>query len=431
MTSTEPAAAPGAADDQQDASDQPVDRRRRPRWQRVLIVLGILLVVFAGALYGGYRYLLTTEYGTFFTLFADDHRVENYRSMDELFPSESIAASADVWLFEREDRPLPETYTFDGEERRVDEFLERTETTGLLVARYDTILYEDYFLGNDAQSRATSWSVSKSVVSALVGIAIEEGHLGSVDDAVISYVPELAGSGYQDTTVRDLLTMSSGVDFDENYDATFADVNMIFLRAFAFREPMLDYYARLESIREPGTFNAYASSDTGVLAVVLARATGESVSSYAQSRLWEPAGMEGDASWSTDRAGAEIGFCCLNAQLRDYARFGRLYLNDGARDGRQIVPQEWVERSVTPEAPHLQPGDNPNSDWTFGYGYQWWIPEDPRPGEFTAIGVWGQYIYVDATRGMVIVKSSTDYWFDENDHETIEVFRAMVDEMAS
>ncbi len=141
--------------------------------------------------------------------------------------------------------------------------------------------------------------------------------------------------------------------------------------------------------------------------------------------------MEGDAFRSTDRADAEIGFCCLNAQLRDDARLGRLSLNDGARDDVQIVPQEWVERSVTAEAPRLEPGENPDSDWTFGYGYKWWIPEDPRPGEFTAIGVWGQYIYVDTTHEIVIAKSSTDYWFDENDHETIEVFRAIVDAMAS
>jgi len=298
------------------------------------------------------------------------------------------------------------------------------------VAHDDTILYEDYFLGNDAGSQVTSWSMAKSVVSALVGIAIDEGHLDSVDDEVVTYVPELAGSGYQDATVRDLLTMSSGIDFDEDYDAMFADINMVFIRAFGFGEPMLDYYTGLESVREPGTYNAYASSDSGVLAVVLARATGEPVTSYAQSRLWEPAGMEGDAFWSTDRSGEEIGFCCLNARLRDYARFGRLYVNDGSRDGSSVVPTDWVESSVSPDEPHLQPGDNPDSDWTFGYGYKWWIPEDPRPGEFTAIGVWGQYIYVDATHEVVIAKSSTDYWFDEHDHETIEVFRAIVDEMS-
>ena len=122
--------------------------------------------------------------------------------------------------------------------------------------------------------------------------------------------------------------------------------------------------------------------------------------------------------------GREFAHCCLNATLRDYARFGRLYLEGGARDGRQIVPAEWIAASVNPAAPHLQPGENPASSWTFGYGYQWWIPEDPQ-GDFTAIGVWGQYIYIDPAREVIIVKSSADPDFDDNDHETIAAFRAI------
>ena len=135
-------------------------------------------------------------------------------------------------------------------------------------------------------------------------------------------------------------------------------------------------------------------------------------------------GAEADATWSTDRAGREFALCCLNATLRDWARFGRLYLEGGAREGRQIVPADWVAASVAPTAPHLQPGDNPASFWTFGYGYQWWIPEDPQ-GDFLAIGVWGQYIYVDPSRDVVIVKTSADPLFDDNDHESVAAFRAI------
>jgi len=116
--------------------------------------------------------------------------------------------------------------------------------------------------------------------------------------------------------------------------------------------------------------------------------------------------------------------CCLNATLRDFARFGRLYLEAGARDGHQIVPAGWVHASVNPKAPHLQPSDNPLSDWTFGYGYKWWIPEDPL-GDFVAIGIWGQYIYVDPSREVIIVKTSADPDFDDNCHESIAAFRAI------
>lgn len=407
------------------ADDAPPTRRRR--WPRVLLI--VLLVLALGG-FVGYRLLLASPWGAFLTLFADDHRAQNFRAMDTIFPSADVPTGSDTWNLASDERPLPATYIFNGEQRDLDTLLTEAQTTGLVVLHDGAITHERYAQGNDETSPATSWSVAKSVVSALIGIAIDEGHLDGVGDEVVDYLPELAGSGYDGTTIEDLLTMSSGVDFDEGYDSWLADVNLIFIRSMGFDEPMLDYYAGLERIREPGTFNAYASSDTGVLAAVLAAATGEPLAEYASSRLWGPTGMEADAFWSTDRSGAEIGFCCLNAQLRDYARFGQLYLDDGVRDGRRILPEGWVAASTTPSAPRLQPGDNPDSDWTFGYGYQWWIPEDPRPGEFTAIGVWGQYVYVDATHRVVIARTATDPGFDERDHEMIAAFRAIVDELA-
>ena len=168
----------------------------------------------------------------------------------------------------------------------------------------------------------------------------------------------------------------------------------------------------------------------GVLAAVLGRATGQPVASHPEVGLWQPAGMEDDASWSLDRTDPEIGFRCMNAPLRDSARFGQLDLDDGVRDGQRILPAGWVEASTNPEAPRLEPGDNPDSSWTFGYGYRWWIPEGRVHGEFTAIGVWGQYVYVDPTTGVVIAKSSTDGAFDANDHESIAAFRAIAEEIA-
>ena len=417
----------GSSDSSPPAAPERHERHGLPRWVKIV---GVTVLVLAVGLYGGYRYLLTTEYGMFFTLFADDHRAENFRSMDEIFPSTDIRADDDVWAFETDERALPSPYRYEGEERDLEGFLERTETTGLVVVHEDAIVHEEYRRGNDAASRATSWSMAKSVVSAAVGIAIEDGHLDGVDDEVVTHVPELAGSGYDGVTVRDLLTMSSGVDFDEDYDSTFADVNMIFASSMALGEPMLDYYADLERIREPGTFNDYISSDSGVLAATVAAATGRPIAQHVQDELWQPAGMEGDAFWSTDRTDAEIGFCCLNAQLRDYARFGRLYLDDGVRDGRQVLPAGWVEASTHREAAHLEPGDNPDSSWTFGYGYQWWIPEDRINDEFAAIGVWGQYIYVDPVNRVVIATTSIDGGFDDRDHESVAVFRTIAAEVA-
>ena len=386
-------------------------------------------------LYGGYQYLLTTPWGPSLTLFADGHRTEHFQAMDRVFPSVSIQAGTDVRALVPDHRPIPAQYRYAGEDRDTEAFLTRTETTGLVVLRADTLVHEEYRSGWNEMSPATSWSVAKSFVSALLGIALAEGSIESLDDPVTRYLPELADSAYDGVPLRHLLTMSSGVDFDEGYQSTFSDINLIFLRSMASGRPMLDYYAGLGRLREPGVYNEYASSDTGVLALALARATGVSPARYLETRLWHPAGMEADAFWNTDRSGAEIGFCCLNAVLRDWARFGLLYLedgvrpDDGVREGRRILPEGWVARSVEPEAPHLEPGPNPDSHWTFGYGYKWWIPEDREDGEFTAIGVYGQYIYVNPARGVVVVKTGTDPRFDDHDHESVALFRAIAREV--
>ena len=411
-----------------DPSSTPPQASRGRRQARIhfFIRWGVLAAALVAlVLYGGYQYLLTTPWGPSLTLFADGHRTEHFQAMDRVFPSVPVRAGADVRVLTPDERPIPARYAYAGEERETEAFLTRTETTGLVVLRADTLVHERYWSGWSDTSPATSWSVAKSVVSALVGIALAEGSIESLEDPVTRYLPELAGSGYEGVPLRHLLTMSSGVDFDEDYESNFSDINWIFIRSMALGRPMLDYYAELERAREPGIYNEYASSDTGVLALVLARATGMSLARYLETHLWQPAGMESDAFWSTDRSGAEIGFCCLNAVLRDWAGFGLLYLQDGMRNESRILPAGWVTRSVQPEAPHLEPGPNPASHWTFGYGYNWWIPEDPEDGEFTAIGVYGQYIYVNPARGVVVVKTGTDPRFDDHDHESVALFRAI------
>ncbi len=392
--------------------------------KKIAVILGLLVLMCTTVSFIGYQRVQNSPWGPALTLFADDTRVENFRSMDRIFPSKYIQPAADVWAFEDDPRPLPTTYEWQGEQHNIADFLARTETTGLLVAHDGQILHEAYYLGNEASSPATSWSMAKSFLSALVGIALEQGHIHSLDDAVTDYVPELRGSGYEDVPIKHVLTMSSGVAFDEDYNNPLSDVNMIFIRAFGLGTPMVDTIAQLERVREPGIYNDYISSDSMVLGLLLEKATGQPVADYLEEMLWQPVGMEAEAFWNLDRTGTEISFCCLNATLRDYARLGRLYLHEGQRDGVQIVPREWVIESVTPQGAHLEPGDNPDSFWTFGYGYQWWIPEEPD-GDFLAIGVWGQYIYVYPRYNMVIVKSSADYWFDENDHETLAMLRAI------
>ncbi|MEM1431299.1 MAG: serine hydrolase [Pseudomonadota bacterium] len=386
------------------------------------IGLGLLVVLLlAGS--GGYLWLRNSPYWAGITLFAEDQRVENFRTMDRVFPARDVPGSDIVWALATDPQDLPDTYLFEGADRSVEAFLDATVTTGLLVVRDGVIVHEDYRLGASDASPFTSWSVAKSVLSALIGIALDEGHIGSLDDQITDYVPALAGSGYDGVSIEDALTMSSGVAFDEDYDNPMSDVNRLFF-TLAAGQPMEDVLASLERERAPGTYNAYISSDSIALGLVLEAATGLPNEVYLATRLWQPMGAEAAAFWSTGRAGPVLPFCCLNARLRDYARFGRLFLDGGARDGVQIVPEDWVALSTRPSAPRLEPGDNPASFWTFGYGYHWWVPEDPQD-EFLAIGIWGQYIYVDRAREIVIVKTSADYDFDIRDHESVALFRAI------
>ena len=396
----------------------------KPSWKRLVLFSTILLgsLFILGVL--GFLYLRKSDAWTMLTLFSDETRVENFRYFHTLFPSEPINPGDSVWAFESNLRPLPEFYTFEGQQRRIDAFLVETSTTGFAVARDGELLYEAYFNGYGADSLPTSFSVAKSFVSAMVGIAIEQGYITSVWDPVERYVPALSGTGYGPIPLHHLLTMSSGVNFDEDYANPRSDVNRLPMQVFVFRNSLPDLLKEVEMVREPGIYNAYSSSDTMVLGLVLQGATGKSPAQFLEQTIWQPAGMEYPAYWGADFHGHTLAYGFLSVSLSDYLRFGRLYLSQGQRDGEQIIPAAWVARSVNPQEAYLQPGNNPQSESTFGYGYQWWLPENPQ-GDFAAIGIWGQYVYVHPGYGVVIAKTSADGDFDMQDRETIKVFRTI------
>lgn len=356
----------------------------------------------------------------------------NFRNMDQRFPSKQVSKGDEVFVLERALSNLPETYLYLGETRRVDAFIEDTGTTGLLVSKGNKILFETYYNGYKESDRMICWSVSKSLISALIGIAIEEGHIKDTDDFVTDYVPALKESGYNEVSIKDVLQMSSGIGFNEDYFDTNSDVNRMGALSIGLGSSLESLIVQLEQERKPGTYNRYASSDTQVLGMVLRAATGVDISAYTQEKLWKPAGMEFDAYWLTDSTGMESAFGGFNASIRDLARFGLLYLNDGYLMNQQIIPKSWIEASLSTDEPHLKPGNNPNSDWILGYGYQWWIPEGTE-NDFLAMGIYGQAIYVNPTHEIVIVKTSAYKDYDENaeemELESIAFFRQIASEL--
>ncbi len=366
-----------------------------------------------------------------YTFFDEGKRIENFRHLEQIMPAKRIRRSGSKHEFARNIRELNKTYEFRGETRSVGGFLDRTVTTGFLVVKDDEIVTEKYFLGATEETMFTSMSVAKSFVSALVGIAIDEGFIKDVDDSITDYVTTLRGSGYDGVPIKHVLQMSSGVKFNEVYDDLFSDINLLFYKVFGLGQPMDDYMAGLGAESPSGETSYYRSCDTQALGMLISAATGKSVSEYLEEKIWGRIGMEHDAFWSTDDHGTEIAFGFLNAALRDYAKFGTLYLHGGSYNGEQIVSKEWVSESVTPDNPHLQPGEKPKGYETFGnfgYQYQWWIPDNPD-GEYLAIGVWGQYIYVYPKENLVIVKTSVDPDFEannyEHDDETVTLCRSI------
>ena len=236
-----------------------------------------------------------------------------------------------------------------------------------------------------------------------MGIAVEEGLIASIEDPVTRYVSTLTGSGYDGVRLKDVLQMSSGIRWNEDYSDPESDIRRSG-RALGQGGSLDGFAASCVRGCEPGTFNRYNTTDTHVLGMVLRGATGRVLSEYLHEKLWEPMGMEADAFWIVDSTGAEFAGAGLSAVLRDYARLGQLYLNDGARDGAQIVPADWVRASVSADAPHLRPGVRPNAASPLGYGFQWWLPDDS--GAFSAIGIYNQYIFVDPATRLVVAKTS-------------------------
>jgi len=371
---------------------------------------------------------LTRLYHTI-TLFDKGVIVENFSGIAGKFPTYEIKASTAPSKFEQDLGELPSHFEYKGQQQKVSNFLDETSTTALLVLDGNTIRYEDYLQGTTGEDYRISWSTAKSFLSALFGIAVHEGAIESIDDPVTMYAPKLIGSGYDGVRIKDVLQMSSGVRFDEDYSDFDSDINR-FGRTFALGGSFDDFAATLVNERAPGKYLHYVSIDTHVLGMVIRGATGRPMVDYFQEKLWSKIQPESSVYYVVDNENEPMVLGGMNLRTRDFARFGQLYLNNGKWGDEQVVPSEWVRASVTPDAPHLVPGNRESSSINLGYGYQWWIPEQADQ-EFMALGIYGQFIYVNQRVGVVIVKNSAHIGFDENNFEsateTVAFFRAVVE----
>lgn len=283
-----------------------------------------------------------------------------------------------------------------------DKYLEDNKTVAFIIIKNDTIQYEKYFKGYDKESIVPSFSMAKSVTSILIGCAIDEGLIKSVDEPITNYIPELKKNGFDKVTIKHLLQMTSGIKFNESYVNPFGDA-----ASFYYGLNLRKEIGKMKLKTEPGKKFEYVSGNTQLLGLVLERSLKEkTITSYLQDKIWTPLEMEYDASWSIDRKknGLEKTFCCLNARARDFAKIGRLYKNKGNWNGKQIVSQKWVEESTKL--------DTSEGSANF-YQYQWWLP---TPNEdFMAEGILGQFVYVNPSKDLIIVRlgkkeGKADWW---------------------
>ena len=278
----------------------------------------------------------------------------------------------------------------------VDDYLAKQRAAGIVILQDGQIRFEKYGLGFGPSGRWTSFSVAKSFTSTLVGAAIQDGYIKSLDDKVSQYIPGLKGSAYDDVSIRQLLTMSSGVQWNEDYEDPNADV-----AKFNNAEPedgldaTVSYMRHLPRAHPPGEVWHYNTGETNLIGVLVSSATKKPLAQYLQEKVWQPAGMEAPATWLLSKTGHEIAGCCLQAATRDYARFGLFVLSGGKAGGKQIVPADWFAQATVKQKDIGTPGK--------GYGFQWWTYDN---GAVAAQGIFGQGIFIDPKRRLVIASNA-------------------------
>src|SRR5262245_32355961 len=323
--------------------------------------------------------------------------VNTFRNIDRLFPTRRVPASARPLRLQPASRALPPfSFVDQGKRYDLERYLELNRVAALLVLQDGRVMLERYRFGNTQRTRWMSMSVAKSITSTLVGAALKQGYIRSLSDSVTRYVPSLLGSAYQGVTVRDLLMMASGVRWNETYSDPTSDRRRL-LNAQISQVPgsALALMKSLPRAAEPGTRNNYNTGETQVVAEVLRAAVGRPLATYLSERIWSRVGMEADANWWLDSPdGVEIGGSGFSATLRDYGRFGLFILGDGVAGGDSILPTGWVREATSPKT--LRDGTK------LDYGYLWW-PGKGGGGAFMAMGIHGQYVYVNPAAKTVIV----------------------------
>ena len=326
-----------------------------------------------------------------------EEKLYGFKNMEKILPTRLIEKSDSPYPLTYELKDLDNlTYNYNGKKYTIADYIQTFKVAGLIVIRDGKILYESYDFGNNEKSRWVSFSVTKSVTSMLLGAAIKDKHISSVNDPIVTYLPQLRDSHYGDVTIEQVLHMSSGVNWNEDYSDPTSDVSL----ASALNSSKLyDYLIELGASSDPGTKFNYNTAESNLIGDLVRSAVGKNLSRYLEQKIWKPFGMEFDAYWVLDYDyNLELGGCCINATLRDYARIGIFALNNGnLKNNINVLPDNWMKQSTT---------SSPNLEY---YGYQWWL-DGSDYSSFYADGIFGQFIWIDpASKTIVAMHSARDH----------------------
>ena len=344
----------------------------------ILLFLLAIVILFTGyAFASGNTYLFKAVYYNFAGI--DDYKIFD----NNMVP----AGNAQPW-------PVSNAYNKITSPDDLNQLLAELKTVAVVVIKNDSLLYEKYWDGYSDSSLSNSFSVAKSITSLLIGTAIKEGKIKSVDEPVGNYLPEFKEGLAAKLRIKDLLTMSSGSNWDESYSNPLSVTTESYYGSDLYKTA-----TGVKIVKEPGTYHSYKSGDTELLGLILEKATGKPISAYASEKLWQPLGAEHPAKWGTDREGGnEKAFCCFNTNARDFARLGQLMLDSGKWKGNSIIDSAYYKQSITACQIPEEDGEPCND-----YGYQWWIRPE-FPGVFYARGILGQYIIVIPSKNIVMVR---------------------------
>ena len=322
-----------------------------------------------------------------------EKKIEGFKNIRELLPTRIINKS---------DYPLSLSYGLDdfsdisyrykNNTYTIQDYINKFKVGGLIILRNGKILHEEYNFGNNQESRWISFSVTKSVTSMLLGAAIKDGFIKNVEEPVVTYLPHLIDSSYRDVTIKQVLHMSSGIKWNEDYTDPYSDVS---LASGLNSLELYSYLNKLGKSSNPGEKFNYNTGEANLIGGIVRSAIGNNLSTYLEQKIWKPFGMEHDAYWVLDNDySLELGGCCINATLRDYSRIGLFAMNKGITpEGVAVLPANWIDEST-----------NPSNNLKY-YGYQWWL-DGPEYESFYADGIFGQFIWIDPSSKIVVAMQS-------------------------